>query len=92
MMSFNDIAPGTILVYKLRSVDRPTNPDKMWRGKVIQYNSCASLAVVTLLEEGYEGLEDWVWREQIVGLESVKKFRGYQTYLPLLFGVKLNLE
>ena len=92
MMSFNEISPGTIIVYRLRNVDRPTNPDKLWKGQIIRYHSCVQLAVVTLLEEGYEGLEDWVWREQIVGLESVRKYHSYQTYLPLLFGFNLNME
>jgi hypothetical protein len=73
MMSLNDISSGTIIEYRLRNADRPTNPERVWRGQVIRYHSCFHLAVVTVLDEGYEGLEDWVWREQIVGLQSVKK-------------------
>lgn len=73
MMSFNNITPGTIIVYRLRNVDRPTKPDRVWRGQVTQYHSYIHLAFVTLLDEGYEGLEDWVWREQIIGLEAVKE-------------------
>ena len=90
MMSLNDISPGMIIVYKLRNVDRPINPDRLWKGQVKQYHPCIHLALVTLLDEGYEGLEDWVWRKQIVGLEPVKGYNSMQKYLPLLFGVILN--
>ncbi len=81
-MSFNEISPGTIIVYRLRDVDQPTNPDRVWRGQVTRYHSCIHLASVTLLDEGYEGLKDWVWREQIVGLELVKEYNSFQKYLP----------
>ncbi len=91
-MPSNDISPGTVLMYKLRNVDRPTNPGRVWRGQVLRYHAYLHLAVVTLLEDGYEGLEDWVWSEQIVGIESAKKHQSYQSFLPLLFGFNLNME
>jgi hypothetical protein len=44
-----DIKPGIIIAYRLKASDRPTNPYKLWRGKVKWCNSYGIL--VEILEE-----------------------------------------
>ncbi len=69
-VSYEDIKPGVIVVYKLRRDQRPLQPDKEWRGKVLHYNRLFDRAVVESLEEGYEECEDDVWLEQIIRIED----------------------
>lgn len=68
-VSNEDIKPGVIVIYKLRRDQRPLQPEKEWRGKVLLYNELFHRAVVESLEKGYEECEDDVWLEQIIRLE-----------------------
>ena len=54
--TLRSIKPGMIIAYRLLPKDMPVNPNKVWRGKVMQYNE-QSIRVETL-EPGYEGLVD----------------------------------
>jgi len=65
-----EITSGVIITYKLRNDQRPVHPEREWRGKVLLYNGVLHRAVVESLEEGYEGCEDEVWLEQIIGIEQ----------------------
>ncbi len=49
-----DITPGVIVIYTLRSNQLPRNPGKKWRGKVLRYDRFFHRAVVESLEAGYE--------------------------------------
>jgi hypothetical protein len=65
-----EITPGIIIIYKLRRDQKPRQPEKEWRGKVLHYNGHLHRAVVKSLEEGYEECEDDVWLEQIIRIED----------------------
>jgi hypothetical protein len=61
------IRPGTIIAYRLLPVDMPLNPNKVWRGKVKWCND--TIILVDMLEPGYNGLNEMVTYEQLVGVE-----------------------
>ena len=69
-VSYEDIKPGVIVIYKLRRDQRPLQPEKEWRGKVLLYNRFLHRVVVESFEEGYEDCEDDVWLEQIIRIEE----------------------
>jgi hypothetical protein len=62
-----DIKPGIIIAYRLKPSDRPTNPNKLWRGKVKWCNSYGIL--VEILEEDYTGLAETISYEQVLSIE-----------------------
>jgi hypothetical protein len=64
----NSIKPGMIIAYHLLPKDMPINPNKIWRGKVMQYNEL-SIRVETL-EPGYEGLTEIISYEQVIGMSQ----------------------
>ena len=65
-----DITPGVIVIYMLRSNQLPRHSFSGWRGKVLRYDRFFHRAVVESLEAGYEACEDDVWFEQIVRIEK----------------------
>ena len=67
------IKPGVNIIYKLRTAQRPRQPDKEWRGKVLCYDRLSLMARVESLEEGYEGCEDDVKLEQVIGIFEYDK-------------------
>jgi hypothetical protein len=56
---------GGIVGYRLRSSQYPTNPQKIWRGKVfsITLNTTKTFGIVGVesVESGYEGCTEDVW-------------------------------
>lgn len=58
---------GVIVAYKLPAKDRPTNPNKIWRGKVIALWEGGVL--VEMHEPGYYKLTEYVMKQQIVAVE-----------------------
>jgi len=66
---------GSVVWYVLLPRDRPTNPDKQWRGKVERviknaYNDRQGMCCVRSIEPGYEGLGECVFFSQIVSIEG----------------------
>jgi hypothetical protein len=57
---------GNVIVYKLLPKDCPTNPDRLWRGRVAKVYSVTDCIEVAVLEQGYEGLTEIVMSSQIV--------------------------
>ena len=57
---------GNVIVYKLLPKDSPTNPHRLWRGRVEKVYSATDCVEVTVLEQGYEGLTEIVMSSQIV--------------------------
>ncbi len=61
---------GGIVGYRLRSSQYPTNPQKIWRGKVlsITLNTTKTFGLVGVesVEAGYEGCTEDVFLSQIV--------------------------
>lgn len=60
---------GSIVEYRLLPCQRPTNPSKLWRAKLIRYIGRAIL--VELVEPGYVGLTELVKAEQIVTIDEI---------------------
>jgi len=65
-----NIEIGSTVSYKLLSSQRPTNPNRLWHGKVIKFMSSSNTIVVALLDVGYEGLLELVKFEQIVTIDE----------------------
>ena len=63
---------GDIIYYKLLPRDRPLNPNRKWKGKVIRVSVDQPRAIdhiqVESLEPGHEGLTELVYFSQIVGI------------------------
>jgi hypothetical protein len=57
---------GNVVVYKLLPKDFPTDPDRLWRGRVAKAFSGTDCIEVTVLEQGYEGLTEIIQLSQIV--------------------------
>lgn len=50
--------------YHLLPKDKPTNPEKLWLGKVVRYYG-GDYLLVELLEPGYESLIEVISRGQV---------------------------
>jgi hypothetical protein len=68
--TFQTIAAGDIITYTLSADQRPTNPHRTYRGVVTSIVHKAQSVILTLLDEGYEGLSEPVASSQI---QSVAK-------------------
>jgi hypothetical protein len=64
------ITPGDIVVYTLRTDQLPRHPEKEWRGKVLSVHLAIRRIRVALLERGYEDCEEDVCFEQILRMEE----------------------
>ena len=67
----NSIQVGSLVIYRLRTSQLPIKPDRHWHGKVEAVSrSTANAAVgvcwVEVLDEGYEGMEEYVLFDQII--------------------------
>ena len=66
--------PGDILVYLARPEDRPVDPNKEWRGKVlhvcVEQLCMFDHATVESLEPGEEGLTEIVYPQQMLRKEN----------------------
>jgi hypothetical protein len=60
------IRPGMIIAYLLLPKDMPTNPDKIWLGKVLYCKG--DIVLVELLEPGFQNLREHITYQQIVGV------------------------
>ena len=61
---------GAIIQYRLLPAERPTNPNRIWRGKVLQaylgMHFMLDCCRVESLEQGYEGFTELVLITQII--------------------------
>ena len=60
------IRPGMIIAYRLLPKDMPTNPNKVWLGKVVRCEG--DILLVELLEPGFQNLQEHITYQQIVGV------------------------
>ena len=58
---------GTVIFYKLASEQQPSDPDRLWKGKIL-YRFDGGYGV-ECLESGYEGKEN-VYYSQVVSVEQ----------------------
>ncbi len=61
---------GDVIFYKLLPKDSPTNPERLWRGRVAKVFSVTDCVEVAVLEQGYEGLTEIVMLSQIVTMQK----------------------
>lgn len=64
------ITPGDSIMYTLRTEQHPRQPDKEWRGKVLEFYPTIQMVRVASLEAGYEDCEENVWSKQINRIEK----------------------
>jgi hypothetical protein len=60
------LQPGMIICYKLAPSQQPSDPDKLWKGRIMHRFDGGYY--VECLESGYEGREN-VFYSQVVGVE-----------------------
>ena len=65
--------PGDHVTYVLLPKDRPTDPEKQWKGQVKRVMG-GTLILVESLEPGYEGETEYVTFDQI---KSIQQVTGY---------------
>lgn len=68
-INYTLIRPGSIIGYRLPLSERPTNPNRIWNGRVIRWDG-SSLLMVELLENGYHGLREYVNIDQVVAVSG----------------------
>lgn len=74
-VSLDNIVEGSIIQYVLRPSQQPTDPHRLWRGRVEMvtrnaYNDRQGMCYVRSIEPGYEGLGECVFFGQIMGVEE----------------------
>ena len=73
LITVNQLAVGTVIAYRLRPAQQPTNPGERWRGKIIETfqrrGSLLDVVLVEILDRGYEDEIETVLLEQIVEVE-----------------------
>jgi hypothetical protein len=69
---FHTIAVGDIISYTLSLDQRSTNPLREYRGVVTKLYPDTQMVIVTLLDEGYEGLSEQVKMDQIQSMFTLR--------------------
>ena len=64
------IKPGMIIFYNLPLTHKPRKPLKEWYGCVKKISYSMSMLVVTCLDTGYAGGEDFVHIDEVVRVED----------------------
>lgn len=62
------VQAGVVVAYRSRPSERPTNPERLWHGIITEVYT--KTCWVRLTEPGYEGLDEIIFFEQIVGIEA----------------------
>jgi hypothetical protein len=74
LITLDQLTVGTVIVYRLRSYQLPTDPEERWRGKIIETfasrGSLLDVVLVQILDKGYEEEIETVLVEQIVEIEN----------------------
>jgi len=74
MIEQNILREGSIIYYRLLPAERPTHPNRIWRGKVLQayigMHFMLDCCRVISLESGYEEFTELVLITQIIKVES----------------------
>ncbi len=70
MIEQSILREGAIIQYRLLPAERPTHPNRIWRGKVLQayvgMHFMLDCCRVESLEQGYEGFTELVLITQII--------------------------
>ncbi len=74
MVEQNTLKEGTIIHYRLLPAERPSNPHRIWRGKILACyfwnHFLLDMVRVESLEPGYEDLTELVLISQITHVET----------------------
>jgi hypothetical protein len=73
---FQKIVKGDVITYLLTSEMQPTNPLRKWHGRVEKHDR-AGWVEITLLDEGYAGETEIVWRTEILAVTKHGTERDY---------------
>jgi len=65
-MGIAGVQAGVVIAYRLRPSERPTNPERLWHGRVEKVYT--EVCQVRLTELGYEGEHEMVFFSQIVSI------------------------
>jgi hypothetical protein len=65
-IEYSQIRAGSLISYRLFPYQLPTNPHKLWQGKIISVIPERRVCWVISTEPGYEGLEECILLDQIV--------------------------
>jgi hypothetical protein len=72
----NQLHAGTVIIYRLRPAQHPTNPGGRWRGKIIETfvrrGFLLDVVLVEVMNKGYEDEIEAVLIEQILEIESTE--------------------
>jgi len=73
LITVKQLAVGTVIAYRLRPAQCPTNPGERWHGKIIEMfqrkGSMLDVVLVEILDKGYENEIETVLLEQIVEVD-----------------------
>lgn len=77
MAEQNTLKEGAIIHYRLLPAERPSNPNRVWKGRVLKawigMHFILDCCRVESLEPGYEELTELVLISQIVEIEVAKE-------------------
>lgn len=59
---------GDVILYRLLPKDKPIQPDREWKGKVL--TSMNNFLLVECLEVGYEGTREIIHSTQVTSIEE----------------------
>ena len=67
---YDSLRPGVIISYRLQLSQRPIRPDRLWYGQVDDVsrsnaNREMGFCYVTVLDNGYNGMQELVFFDQI---------------------------
>jgi len=84
MIEQSVLREGAIISYRLLPAERPTNPNRIWRGRVLKVwigmHFILDCCRVVSLEEGYQELEELVLISQIVKIEVPEEAQLLKPY------------
>ena len=79
MVDQNTLKVGAIIQYRLLPAERPTHPNRIWRGRIIACylwnHFLLDMVRVESLEPGYETLQELVLISQIVKVEEPEEIQ-----------------
>ena len=68
-INYNLLHPGATIGYRLLPTEHPTNPHKIWYGRVIRWHG-GTFLLVEVLEPGYKELTEFVRVDQIAAVSG----------------------
>ncbi len=67
LIDTSHLRTGAIIGYHLPPSEQPSDPNRIWKGRVISWHG-NMLLIVEMLEPGYQGLREYVNVNQVVAV------------------------